>query len=374
MAKITAYPIGNGDTFGLDLRDGRKVLVDYADLRNATDRQDKRIDLPKELRADLNVARRDYYDVTAFTHLDSDHVQGASEFFWFDHAAKYQGEGRIEMRTLWVPASALTEIGAQDCARVIREEAKHRMRNGYGVRVFSRPDALKAWFDHEKLDISTRLHLITDAGELVPGFSKFDAGGVEFFIHSPFGFRRNEREVDDRNQDSLVFQATFREGMQDTRALFMADMPWDGLNAIVEVTRDYGNHERLHWDFAKLPHHCSYLSLSDDKGADQTTPTANIKWLYEEAGQAGGILLSSSWPIPLKGSSEDQGAQPPHRQAANYYRQVSRKLNGRFEVTMERPSTNPRPTVIEISPLGARLVSNALAPAAAIAATPMRAG
>ena len=41
---------------------------------------------------------------------------------------------------------------------------------------------------------------------------------------------------------------------------------------------------------------------------------------------------------------------------------------------MERPASNPRPTVVEVTPLGARLVSNALAPAAAIAATPMRAG
>ena len=374
MAKITAYPLGNADTLRLDLRDGRKVLIDYANVRNASDRTDKRIDLATELRADLRACGRDYHDVTAFTHLDNDHVQGASEFFRFDHAAKYRGECRIRMPTLWVPASALTEVGSQGCARVIREEAKHRMREGYGIRVFSRPDALKQWFADEGLDMKSRMDFITDAGDLVPGFSKYDSGGVEFFIHSPFGFRRNDREVDDRNQDSLVFQATFREGQHDTSGLFMADMPWDGLNAIVEVTRDYGNDERLRWDFAKLPHHCSYLSLSDEKGTDQTTPTANIKWLYEEAGRSGAILLSSSWPIPSKGSAGDKDAQPPHRQAASYYRQVSTKLNGRFEVTMVRPSGNPRPTVIEISQLGARLVSNALAPAAAIAATPMRAG
>lgn len=374
MTKITAYPIGNADTLRLDLRDGRKMLIDFADMRNAADRTDKRIDLSYELRADLRASGRDYFNTTAFTHLDNDHVQGASNFFWFDHAAKYQGEGRIKMRDLWVPASALTEVGTNGCARVIREEAKHRMRRGCGIRVFSRPDALKEWFAREGLDMASRLHLITDAGKLVPGFSKYDAGGVEFFIHSPFGFRRNDREVDDRNQDSLVFQATFREGQQDTRALFMSDMPWDGLDAIVAVTRRYGNKERLFWDLAKLPHHCSYLSLSDQKGIDQTTPTANISWLYEQAGQANGILLSSSWPIPSKGSEEDKDAQPPHRQATSYYRQVSTKLNGRFEVTMERTVGNPRPTVIEISPLGARLLPNALAPAAAIAATPMRAG
>ena len=376
MTKITAYPVGNGDTLRLDLRDGRKVLVDYADMKNRADRTDKRIDLPAALRADLRLAGRDYHDITAFTHLDKDHNVGAGEFFEFDHADKYQGGGRIKMPTMWVPASALTDVGTDGCARLIREEAKHRMREGYGIRVFSRPDALKGWFEREKLDIASRMKFITNAGELVPGFGKFDGGGVEFFIHSPFGFRRNAQEVDDRNLNSLVFQATFREGLTDVRALFTADMTWQGLDDIVSITRNeaHSNDERLFWDFAKLPHHSSYLSLSEDKGVDQTVPTDNIKWLYEKAGQKSGILLSSSWPVPSKGTEEDKNPQPPHRQAANFYRKVAAGLNGRYEVTMEQPASNPRPTVVEITPLGARLVSNALAPAAAIAATPMRAG
>ncbi len=376
MTKITAYPVGNGDTLRLDLRDGRKVLVDYADMRNKANRTDKRIDLPAALRADLRLAGRDYHDVTVFTHLDKDHNVGAGEFFEFDHARKYQGGDRIKMPTMWVPASALTDVGTEGCARLIREEAKHRMREGYGIRVFSRPDALKGWFEREKLDMASRMKFITNAGELVPGFGKFDGGGVEFFIHSPFGFRRNAQEVDDRNLNSLVFQATFREGLTDIRALFAADMPWQGLDDIVSITRNaaHRNDERLFWDFAKLPHHSSYLSLSEDKGVDRTVPTDNIKWLYEEAGQDGGILLSSSWPIPSKGTEEDNSVQPPHRQAASYYRNIATGLGGRYEVTMERPASNPRPTVVEITPLGARLVSNALAPTAAIAATPMRAG
>ncbi len=111
MPKITIFPIGNGDTLRIDLRDGRKMLVDFADLRNASDSKDKRIDLPKELRADLRAAGRSHYDVVPFTHLDDDHVRGSSDFFHFDHAARYQGEGRVKISDLWVPASALTEVG-----------------------------------------------------------------------------------------------------------------------------------------------------------------------------------------------------------------------------------------------------------------------
>ena len=376
MPRLTIYPLGNADTTRLDLRDGRKILIDYADMRDASDPNDKRIDLPSELRADLRAARKNSFEVVAFSHLDRDHVQGASDFFWFDHAEKYQGSDRTKISELWVPASALTEAGTEDCARVIRQETRHRLRLGYGIRVFSRPDALRDWFERERIDFGSREHLITDAGTLVPGFSKWDGGGVEFFIHSPFGWRRNEREIEDRNQDSLVFQATFLEGGRETRALFTADMEWEGLSDIVDITRNprHGNEDRLYWDIVKLPHHCSYLSLSDTKGDDQTVPTDQLGWLYATAGQPGAVMVSTSRIIPTKGTAEDRDPQPPHRQAAAYYRQVRRLLNGDFEVTMERPAIKPRPTVIEITSRGARLQPFALAPAAAIAATPMRAG
>ena len=36
MPKITFYPVGNADTFVIDLATGEKVIFDYADRRDAT--------------------------------------------------------------------------------------------------------------------------------------------------------------------------------------------------------------------------------------------------------------------------------------------------------------------------------------------------
>jgi len=374
--KITVFPLGNADTTRIDLRDGRQMLVDYADMRNAADPSDKRINLPAELRKDLRAARRDAFDVVCFTHLDNDHVCGASDFFSFDHAAKYQGGERIKIKELWVPAGAITEAGLQDCGRVIREEAKYRLKQGYGIRVFSRPAALQGWLEANGLTVDARRHLITDAGQLVPGFSKFGPAGVEFFIHSPFGFRRDDRGIEDRNQDSVVFQATFNEGLRDTRALFTADMTWLGLKDIVDITRKHGNDARLEWDIMKVPHHCSYLSLSDEKGKDHTTPVEEVRWLHEDAGRFRSIMVATSWPLPVPGTPEDEDAQPPHRQAANYYKavQFDPSRDGDFVVTMERTKVNPRPTEIEVTARGAKLITAVAAPAAVIASSPVRAG
>jgi len=90
-AKITFFPLGNADTTRIDLANGQTVLVGYANMRCADDDTDCRCDLPVLLRQALKDTNRDDYDVVCFSHLDTDHVKGATDFFWFRHASKYQG-------------------------------------------------------------------------------------------------------------------------------------------------------------------------------------------------------------------------------------------------------------------------------------------
>ena len=258
-AKLNFFPLGNADTLRIDLADGQRVLVDYAAMRNG-EIGDKRCDLPEELRRDLNRLGRDYYDVVCITHTDTDHCKGFGEFFWLRHAAKYQGAGRIKINELWVPAAAILEDGLTDDARIVRSEARHRLRDGKGVRVFSRPERLKKWMQDEGIDFESRKHLIVDAGRTVPGYDKTGPEQVEFFVHCPFGWRQNENTVIDRNEDLIVLHATFVEGGQESRLLLASDVNYATLSEIVQVTRFHGNEDRLLWDIMKLPHHCSYLA------------------------------------------------------------------------------------------------------------------
>lgn len=376
-AKLTFHPLGNADCTRIDMAHGGKMLVDYADMRDPKDPWDVRADLPELLKADLRAAKRDSYDVVLYTHLDNDHCCGSDEFFWFEHAKKYQGGGRIKIKELWVPAAAILEDGCEDAARVIRQEARHRLREGKGIRVFSRPKKLEAWLKAQGLTLESRAHLITDAGKYVPGFSKTGPERVEFFIHSPFGWRQNDSEVIDRNEHSVVFQATFREGSRDTYALFMSDIDFDSIDQIVITSKKHGNADRLLWDIFKVPHHCSYTAIGPEKGDDKTKPTTEVKWLCETQSRDRCTLMSTSESIPSKGSDEDKDPQPPHRQAANYYKDVAEDKDGQFKVTMDLPTkSKPKPSTIEITDRGAQLliVSAVTAGAVSVAATPVRAG
>ena len=351
MHKITFFPLGNADCCRIDTTAGKKFLFDYANRRNPEDESDKRIALPTELWADLDAAKRDSYDVVAFTHLDDDHVDGAPEFFFLEHAEKYQKDKRAKIGELWVPAAVIVEDRPDGDAGVMQAEARYRLKQKKGIRVFSRPDRLREWMDEQGLDIDDYCDLITDAGQTVPGFSLV-WDGIEFFVHSPFA-EHCEDEMIDRNDASLVMQVRFAAGVVQTDLILSADTTHEVWTSIVNVTKYHKREDRLHWNIFKLPHHCSYTALGPDKGKDETTPVAEVKWLYEEQCGLSPYIVSTSDPIPTKDTD-----QPPHRQAANYHKGVMSETDGDFIVTMENPDTaNPMPVVFEISTGGLSYVA-----------------
>lgn len=358
-ANITFYPLGNADTSLIRLADSRLVLVDFANMREPSDKDDKRCDLPAELRRALAESGQKDFSVVCFTHLDADHVKGMKDFFWLEYLASSQVDGRPKIEELWVPASAITETGVEDDAWAVRQEARYRLKKGRGIKVFSRPEALKAFLEENGLTVESRKSCIVDAGQTVPGFSPDGPEAVEFFVHCPFAWRTDDRGLEDRNQDSIVFQATFRESGEDTFALFGSDVESETISQIVKTTKRHRREERLLWDVLKLFHHCSYTSLDkDNKGEDETVPIPDVKWFIEDQGRNGCIITSPSKPIPQKGTKEDRDPQPPHRQAASYYRRVIKDKAGEFRVTMEHPTQDtPKPFSVEITWTGARMVT-----------------
>jgi beta-lactamase superfamily II metal-dependent hydrolase len=366
MPTITFFPIGNADCFRIDLSNGRKLLCDYANMRDPDDANDKRVDLATALRDDLKETDRSDFDVVVFTHLDDDHIHGASEFFHLEHATKYQGDDRIKIKEMWVPAGAIFDKDAEDEAAIIRAEARYRLKQGKGIRVFSRPTALKDWLESQGLTLASRETSITDAGQVVPGFTT-DADGVEFFTHSPFASRLEDGdELFDRNTDAIVMQATFTVSGTATKFILGSDVDHEALSEIVRITKAKSRAERLEWDVFKLPHHCSYLSLSPEKGKDKTEPVENVKWLFETQGQSRGIVVSPSDPIPSTDTD-----QPPHRQAAQYQRDIASDRDGEFIVTMEHPKESaPEPLVITIDQFKATPRKRSLSVGAAVVSRP----
>lgn len=381
MHKIVFYPVGNGDTCQVILAGGRRILFDFCHLRAAEDDDDPRIDLKKQLQEELDAANRDDLDVVAFTHADTDHISGSTEFFELLHTAKYQGDGRIKIKELWVPAALLIDEVKRDQLSdefaILRREARHRVLEGKGIKVFSKPKRLMdEWLRQALKDRgepeTARDYLFVDAGTLVDGFS-LAADGAEFFCHSPF-IKHCDEGDDLRNEAALIFNVRLRADGADYDFLQIGDSTWEVLEDIVSITKSHKNEDRLKWNLMNIPHHCSYLALSDEKGDKETEPKPLVKELLLH-GKKDAYLVSSSDPIP---DSKDmyEADQPPHIQAKNAYETYRKKVGGRrVVVTMEEPNASkPEPLTFEVTVGGVAWIKAISGAPAVLASKPPRAG
>ena len=377
MHKVVFYPVGNGDTSQIVLENGKRLLFDFRHQKRSEEFGSKLFNLSKHLKDELAEAGRDNFDVVAFTHGDDDHIGNSTEFFELLHAKKYQGEGRIKIKELWVPAAMILEPAPNhkqsDEYVLWRQEARFRLKEGKGIRVFSKPDMLKQWLKDNGLTVDDRRNLITDAGTLVPNFT-LATDQVEFFCHSPFVKHVDEGD-DLRNDAALIFQIRFEVLGTRFDYLFIGDSTHEVLDDIVDTTKFHKREDRLDWNLYNIPHHCSYLALGPDKGDKETTPTKNVKELLLH-GQKDAYIVSSSNPI---GDDKDAYAQvqPPHIQAKNTYADYLSQVGGRkVLVTMEEPSEmKPQPIVFEISASGGKLaLARSLGTASIISAPAPRAG
>lgn len=381
--EIVFYPVANGDTSQVITSNGRRILFDFCHRSCGEDPDDPVIDLNSTLKEELSAVERDNFDVVAFTHADKDHISGSTNFFELQHAEKYQGNGRIKIKTLWIPAAMLLENASNDEQSeefvILRQEARYRLLEGKDILVFSHPAKLDEEWLYEKLKerglpLNARDHLFVDAGTIVPGFNLID-DKVEFFCHSPF-----IKHCDDgdfiRNEASLVFNVRLDADGEYFDYLEVGDTDSEGLEDIVSITEYHGNMDRLAWDVFNIPHHCSYKSLNkDEKGDKETTPKPLVEKILL-AGKADAYIVSSSCPVTDIKESYEQ-VQPPHIQARKTYEKYINKVGGRkFLVTMEEPNANkPKPIRFEIASSGISLIKAVATGASFLASVkPPRAG
>ena len=258
---ITFFPEGNAECIFLELDNGKRMLMDYANMHS---NESKYTDLTESLK-DI-----DTFDVVMFTHPHDDHVKGAADFFCFDHAVKYQTGKRAKIKELWISAAFLLDVNLCEDARVIRQEARYRLKEcgGKGVKIFAAPGALASWLEENELSTEENDYPIIHAGTLLEGPQHNLGDEISIFVHAPFS--EDAEDVDNRNDPSIVIQIALENADQTTNLFITGDTPHDVLDKIVKRSESSGNADNLKWDLYDIPHHCSYTGLSDEKGEDIT--------------------------------------------------------------------------------------------------------
>ena len=351
---VVFWPVGTGDSSTVVITDEVLMQVDLNDRDKADDEETPEVPVVDLLVEALPKGADGQPFLAAFvlTHADKDHCSGFADLLDKATIGELWATPRMWREHLDDDAPELCED-----ARIFHEEVKRRVeavkaavRNGREIALGDR--VLVVGYDTAEQEHN--YHDLPAQYLLKPGQSITKVNGVdhegrfEAFIHAPF----KEDCAAPRNDTSLSMQVTLTEdGGKNAKVLLFGDLAYDTITKIFEYSEHHGREEYLEWDLLLAPHHCSkkVMYVRED-GKDVFK--ADIMDAFEKHARAGGVVVASSGVIP---ASDTESANPPHRMAADRYRDYA----DRFICTMEWPSVlDPSPVVLGIDANGAQIVED----------------
>jgi hypothetical protein len=341
-AKMTFFPVDNGDMTLVQLDDGRTILIDV-NIRAAADDEedDETPNVGKLLRDRLGKDDEGRYYVDAFlqSHPDQDHCRGIATHFHLGPVSEFpESSDKILIREIWssplVFRRASKNHALCEDAKAFNAEARRRVllykENSSSVGSGDRVLVLGEDIDGKTDDIH---EIVVKVDET---FSYIDGKNVDSFVGRllaplPFSDDEEEEETLSKNHSSTIIQFTFSVGSEKDagRYLTCGDAEvviWERLWA-----KHKNNKDVLTYDVLLTPHHCSWHSLSHDSWSKLGENAELSQDARDALSQArnNATLISSSKPIT------DDDSDPPCVRAKREYEDIADDASGDFVCTTE---------------------------------------
>lgn len=358
--KLKFYPVNNGDTVLITLKDETTILFDCNIRETGKDADGNQIyDVKKDLLDSLKKKNNNYHlDLFVLSHPDEDHCRGFKKHFYQGDPDSYSDSNRkadeIIIDEIWT-TSLLFSCSSCDDSKAFKKEAERRR---------------KLWDDNDKNKDKpgNRIRMIGydgdakfenvpyntpgDTQNIINGNAKLD---FEFFIHSPFKESLITATADkNKNFSSIVVQARFKANSTDndfcTYALLGGDADHNIWAKVWEIStkKSNNNEDKLKWDLFLAPHHCSWTYFNDvpydDKEENKTPKDTSLKILDKKVGN-GQILASCK----LIKKNDDN---PPHHQAKDEYIKKLNKKEDFIELAKEPKESVPKPVIYKVTAQG----------------------
>lgn len=387
-AKITFFPVDNGDMTLIRLVDGDKtsILVDI-NIREAADNpNDKTYDVAKALRGKLKKDNmgRPCVDVFLWSHPDQDHCRGIRKHFYLGPLEDYPdddkplGEKRIVIREIWsspmVFRRASKNLTLTEDAKALNKEAKRRVKENKNRKfVVNDGDRIVIMGEDQNGKTDDLQQILVKVDQKFKKIRGKSNGHFEGLLLGP-------RPADDDEIEGLLTKnhSSVIVNMKLAGSAFNADgcKFLTGGDAEVEIWErvwaEYKSksHE-LEYDLMQAPHHCSWHTLSHDSWSDSNAEAKVSEDARSALSQArsGASIVSSSKPIK-KGDQD-----PPCIGAKQEYEDIVGDVGGIFHCTGEYPTeSSTKPLEFEIKANGGIAVVSSASAAAIITSTKARAG
>lgn len=367
-AKLTFFPVGNGDMTLVELESGRFLLIDI-NIRGAADDPDgDEPDVAAALRKRLprDELGRLYVDAFLLSHPDEDHCRGLTNHFHLGPPEEWPEEqDKILIREMWSSPIVFRRAGRRHTlcadARAWNKEARRRVkhyRDGMTAVDGERILILGEDEDGKTDDLHEILVRIDETFTCINGQ---EDESLASRLLAPMPANHDDEELS-KNKSSTIVSLSLSGGNEPDKCRFLT-----GGDAEVAIwqrlwERHEGDPEKLSYDVLLTPHHCSWHSLSYDSWSDYGEDAEVCQEARNALSQTrpGATLVASSKPI------KDDDSDPPCIRAKREYDDIASSCGGSFKCVGD---ASPDVLLIEVGPNGPKVKAQRLA-----AATVMGAG
>ncbi|EDT23225.1 hypothetical protein WHY64_15795 (plasmid) [Clostridium perfringens] len=355
--KITFFPVGNGDTTLISLKDNTNILMDCNITKDSGDENViERYDvigylLEKLPRDKSNIP---HLDVFILSHPDIDHCRSIDKHFYLGNPSEYDNESdkdKIIIDELWF-APGIFEEDEEDLnenAKAFKKEANRRKKlyeNNDLEKSIIGGNRLRMIGSTDNEELENIKNITTSAGEYLNLINGKIQEEVSFFILGPVKAENDDSEVE-RNQRSIILKIEFKINSKDVNnvVILAGDSRIENWKRIMKKN-DLKN---LKFDIFMAPHHCSWYFFSSEDYKLDPPPKADEDIIsFIENGKEDEnvrVIIASCKEIKR---NEDN---PPHYRAANNYKKAVGDSN--FYCLSEYPSVDePKPLTFIFTKFG----------------------
>jgi hypothetical protein len=377
---ITLYPVANGDMTLIRLDNGQTILIDIHIRGAADDPNDDTPDVAQDLRDRLDHDDEGHLYVDAFllSHPHEDHITGLQNHFHLGPPEDWKKkDDKILIREMWsspVVFRRVDENGENLCddAKAWRTEARRRVQR-FRDDGFETDEGDRILIMGEDIDGKTDdiLDIVVKLNDAFSVCNRLDDTVFEARLLGPLPpIDDDDEDTLRHNQSSVILQVSLAGGGVADKCRLLT-----GGDAEVAIwNRLWNEHgaDNADWftyDILRVPHHCSWRSLSYDRWSELGEAVEVDEPARNALSQTrkGAVIVASCKPI----KADDDN--PPHERAKREYLDILDNDKDRFFCTDEYWDDKSVPLEFEVKASGVirkiGAVAAIAAPALGVSAT-----
>lgn len=350
--KITFFPVGNGDTTLITLKDSTNVLMDCNITKDSSDENViERYDIIEYLRETLpkDDDSMPHLDVFILSHPDIDHCRSIEKHFYLGDPSKYDKEkDKILIDELWFAPDVFWEEDKDlnESAKAFKKEANRRKKLYEDKKSEkSNPgNRLRMIGSTDNEELGEIKSITTAAGETVNLINGKIQDDFKFFVLGPVKDESDEPDVE-RNKRSIILKAEFNIDSKEFNnvVILAGDSRIENWKRIMSKN----SLDSLKFDIFMAPHHCSWYFFSSEDYKNSPPADDEIISFIENGKDDGNVRVIVASCKEIKRSEDN----PPHYRAANLYKKAVGDDN--FYCLSEYPSTDePKPLIFTFTKNG----------------------